>query len=173
MEADFRRRLVSVLRRRQQRRIVVGFVLAHEAFMARSRLNQRAVAIEVLAREMTARMRRLYRLGEQTHDDIVRQQPVSILAERRVVPHGIVHRQADKPTKQHVVGDLLHQHALAANRMQHLQQQRTNQLLGCDARPAAVRVALVHAREYTIHALESIVQYGIWINRGTFRNHSP
>ena len=140
------------------RRIVIGFVLAHEAFMASPRLNQRAVDAEVLAREMTARLRRLHSLVEQTHDDIVRQQPVSILAERRVVPHRIVHRQADKPTKQHVVGDLLHQHALAANRIQHLQQQRANQLLRRDARPAAFRVALVHAREHAVHALKCVIQ---------------
>ena len=120
-----------------RRRIVVGFVLAHEALMARPRLNQRAVDAEVLAGEMTARMRRLYRLVEQTRDDVAREQSVAVLAERRVVPHRIVHRQADKPTKQSVVGNLLHQHALAANRIQHLQQQRANQLLGRDARPAA------------------------------------
>lgn len=33
-----------------------------------------------------------------------------------------------RPTNRHVAGDLLHQHALAVNRMQHLQPQRTNQL---------------------------------------------
>lgn len=39
---------------------------------------------------------------------------------------------------------------LAANRIQHLQQQRANQLLGRDARPAAFRSALVHARERAV-----------------------
>ncbi|WOD14781.1 type 2 periplasmic-binding domain-containing protein [Paraburkholderia kirstenboschensis] len=34
---------------------------------------------------------------------------------RQVVPHCPVHRQADEQAEQHVVGNLLHQHALATN----------------------------------------------------------
>lgn len=36
-------------------------------------------------------MLRLHRLIEQSDDDVVSEQSVAILAERRVVPHGIVH----------------------------------------------------------------------------------
>ena len=50
---------------------LIGRVLAHEALMARLRLNQRVVDAEVPAREMTACMRRVHRLVGQTHDDIV------------------------------------------------------------------------------------------------------
>lgn len=140
------------------RRIVVGLVLAHEALVARPRLNQHAVHTAVFAREVVARMRRLHRPVEQTHDDIVREHPVAVLVEHRAVPHGTVHRPADKSTKRHVVGDLLHRHALASNRIQHLRQQRTNQFLGRNARPAAFRVALVHARKCTDHTFARVVQ---------------
>ncbi|CAN0626732.1 protein of unknown function [Burkholderia multivorans] len=140
------------------RRIVIRFVLAHEALVPGPSLNQRAIHAEMFARQVAARLRRLDGLVEQTYDDIVNEQPVTVLAERRVVPHRIVHRQADEPAKQHVVGDLLHQHAFASNRIQHLQQQRTNQLLRGDARAAALRVALVHPREHRVHALERVVQ---------------
>ena len=64
--------------------------------MARPCLDQRAVDAEVFRREMAAHLRRLHRLIEQTHDDVVREQSLAIPAERRVVPDRIVHRRADK-----------------------------------------------------------------------------
>ena len=72
------------------------------------------------------------------------QQPVPILGEHRRVPDRVIHVQADKPAEQQVVVQLLHQHPLAANRVQHLQQQGPQQLLRRNRRPPDRRV---HARE--------------------------
>src|SRR5947207_1959241 len=72
------------------------------------------------------------------------QQPVSILTERRRRPNRLIHAQADEPSKQHAVVDFFHQQSLAAHRIEALEQQRTEQLLGRDGRPANVRV---HPRE--------------------------
>jgi hypothetical protein len=72
--------------------------------------------------------------------DLALEQPVTILGERGRVPHGIVHAQAHEPAKQQVVLELFHQQAFAANRIQTLEQQRAEQFLGGNRRPADVRV---------------------------------
>jgi len=55
-------------------------------------------------------------------------QTLPILGKDGVVPHLVVHGQADKPAKQQIVIQLLHQQALAANGVQHLEQQSPQQL---------------------------------------------
>ncbi|GAB6852711.1 hypothetical protein JCM10599A_65150 [Paraburkholderia kururiensis] len=49
------------------------------------RLNQRAVHAEMLARQITARVRRLNRLVEQFNDDVVLEQPVTVLAKDSLI----------------------------------------------------------------------------------------
>ena len=52
----------------------------------------------------------------------------------------LVQAQADEPAKQQVVLELLDQQPLAPHRIQHLQQQRAQQLLGRNRRPAEIRI---------------------------------
>jgi hypothetical protein len=66
------------------------------------------------AGQIAARVRRLNCLVEQPHDDVVLERPVTVLAEGRVASYHIDHRKADKPAKQHVVGDIPHQRAFAS-----------------------------------------------------------
>ena len=49
---------------------------------------------------------------------------------------GAFHRQADEPAEQQVVADLFHQLPLGGHRVERLQQQSAQQLLGRDAAPA-------------------------------------
>jgi hypothetical protein len=118
------------------RRIAIRLVPAYEALVPDRRLNQSAVHAEMLAGQITLRIRRFNRLVEQLHDDVVLEQPVTVLAEGRVVPHHIVDRKPDEPAEQHVAGDLLRQHPFASNRVQQAQQQCTNQPLRRDTRAA-------------------------------------
>ena len=75
--------------------------------------------------------------------DVALQQPVAVLGEHRHVPDRRIHRQADEPAKQHVVGDLLHQLAFRPHRVECLQQQRPQQLLRRDRIPTASSVQRV------------------------------
>src|SRR5579862_7309338 len=56
------------------------------------------------------------------------------------MPDGVVHAQPDEPAKQQVVFELLHQHPLAANRVERLEQERTQQVLRWNRRAAHVRI---------------------------------
>ncbi len=68
------------------------------------------------------------------------QQALAVLREHRVVPPGALNRKPDEPAEQQVVAHLLHEHALAAHRVEHLQQQRPHQLLGRNRGTAGDRV---------------------------------
>ena len=133
-------------------------VLAPHALVTGPGLDQRTVHAEVLARQQPALVGHLHRRVEQIGDGIELDQPISVLAEHRVVPHRVLDRQPDEPAKQQVVGDLLDELALAAHAVQHLQQHRTHELLRRDARPPALGVGLVHRRELRVHLGQRLVQ---------------
>lgn len=139
---------------------VVGAVLAPHALVAGPGLDEGAVHTEVLAREQPPPLGHLHRRVEQLRDRIVLDQPVTVLAEDRVVPDGVLDGQTDKPAKQQVVLDLLHQLPLAANAVEHLQQHRTHELLGGDARSATSDVSLVHGGELDIHPRQRVIDPG-------------
>jgi len=85
------------------------------------------------------------------------QQAVTVLREGGRVPYWIVQIQSHKPAEQNVVVDLLHQHPLAAHRIQHLQQQRAQQLLRRNRWASHFRVHLVEPRR---KLLENLVDPG-------------
>ena len=74
------------------------------------------------------------------------EQPVAVLGEDRMVPHRVVHAQADKPAEQQVIVKLLDQLPLRAHRVERLQQQRPQNILGCDRGPPRARVQRVEPR---------------------------
>ncbi len=107
------------------------------------------------------------------------QKPVAILAEYRVIPHRVVDLQSDEPAEQQVVVELLHQQPLAANRIEHLQQQRPEQPLRSDRRPALGRIQAVefcrHLRQHQVHQLTDRTQrmiYGHTFFQGHIAEHS-
>jgi hypothetical protein len=71
------------------------------------------------------------------------EQPFAVLREDRMLPDRIVHAQANEPAKQQVVVDLLDQQDLRTDRLKHLQQQRSQQVLGSDRRATRRRIKLV------------------------------
>ena len=90
---------------------------------------------------------------------VMRYQALTVLGEYGGHPDGIVHGKAFEPAEQQVVLGLLHELALGAHAVKHLQQHGAQQLLGGDARSAAFNVSLVHAREQRIHLYQGLVDY--------------
>ncbi|MNT01458.1 hypothetical protein D3C72_1359240 [compost metagenome] len=87
-------------------------------------------------------------------------QPFAVLGEDRGHPNWVVHRQPDEPAKQQVVLRLLHELALGANAVEHLQQHGPQQLLRRDAGPATLDIGLVHLREQPVHLHQRLVGQG-------------
>ncbi len=115
-----------------------------ETLQTRPRLQQRPIDREVFVRDQISRLGFVQHRLEEQRRHVGGQQPVPILAEHRRVPHRVIDVQADKPSEQQVVFQLLHQHPLAADRVQHLQQQRAEQLFWRNRGAADVRI---HAGE--------------------------
>jgi hypothetical protein len=79
---------------------------------------------------MLVRQKRLHllvfeKLGHELLEHIAFLKAFPVLGENCRIPDRVVRRQTDEPTKQQIVVDLLHQLALGADRVKHLQQQRT------------------------------------------------
>lgn len=83
----------------------------------------------VCAQRLT--MRATERL-DHIYGDLAAEQPVAVLREARVIPHLVVHREADEPAEQQATVDRLHRLPLAADRVQRHQQLRSLQLLRRD-----------------------------------------
>ena len=145
-------------------RRVAGARRSLEALVPGPRLDQRAAHGEMLVREQV----RLARLG---------QHPLAVLREHAVVPDRIVHLQPPEPAQEQVVVELLHQQPLAADRVQHLQQQRAQQLLRRDRRPAGRRVQRGEAwrqlRQDHVHHLPHRPQRMVLRHSGFGRDVTP
>lgn len=83
-----------------------------------------------------------YRLG-----DVVREQPIAILRERRL-PDGRIDLKFDEPAKEVIVVELLDELALAANRVENLEEECAQQLFRRDRWPATRGVQRVEARPF-------------------------
>lgn len=145
---------------------LVGAVLAPQALVAGPGLDERAVDAEVLAREQPALVGHLHGGVEQLGDRVMLDEAVSVLAEDRVVPHGVFDGQADEPAKQQFVLDLLDELPLAAHAVEHLQQHGPHELLWRDARAATLDVGLVHGGELGIHLGQRVVEPGAYRAQG-------
>ena len=83
----------------------------------------------MLAGQQAPPLRGLHDGGQERRGDVAGQQAVPILGEGRRVPDRGVHRQPDEPAVEQIEVQLLHQLALAADGVEHLQQQGAEQLL--------------------------------------------
>ena len=119
-------------------------VLPTETLETRPGFEQRAIDREVFIREQPGLSRLAADGIKERPGDIALQQTVTILAEGCRRPNRRIHAQPDKPAIQHAVVDLFHQQPLAPDRVERLDQQRPQQLLGRNRRPADVRI---HPRE--------------------------
>src|SRR5947209_19631952 len=122
---------------------VVSFAL--ETLGSGPGLEQRAIDGKMFVREQALGIRLLEHRVEKALRDLAHQQTLAILGEDGHVPDPIVEVEPDKPAKQEVVVELLHQQPLAAHRVQYLQEQRAQQLLRRNRRPPITGVDRVEA----------------------------
>src|SRR5438128_10794641 len=80
--------------------------------------------------------------SEEGVGDFAREQTLAVLREHHHIPNRVVHVQDPRTIRTIAVIELIHQHPLATHRMDHLQQQRTQQLLPRDRWPPSVCVRL-------------------------------
>jgi len=96
-----------------------------EAFVRGPGLDQGAIDREMLVRQKRLHLLVFEKLGHELLEHIAFLKAFPVLGENCRIPDRVVRRQTDEPTKQQIVVDLLHQLALGADRVKHLQQQRT------------------------------------------------
>jgi hypothetical protein len=123
---------------------IVGAVLGAKALLRGPRLDQRAIDGEVLVRHEPLGL--LVDFGKELLRHLGGQQPVAVLRKHRMVPHRVVHAQAHKPAEQQVVVDLLDQQPLRAHRVEHLQQQRPQNVLRRNRWPPGVGIQRIELR---------------------------
>ena len=85
--------------------------------------DQRAINREVLVRQRRFHLLMVEKLGHELLEHIAFLKAFPVLGEHGRVPDRIVRREADEPAKQQIVVELLHQLALGADRIEHLQEQ--------------------------------------------------
>src|SRR5438105_1659399 len=103
-------------------------------------LQQGSIHSEVLIGEQIPLSCLLEHGCEKSVGDVACKQTLPILREHRHIPNRIIHVQSHKPTEQQAVIELFHQHSFASHRVQHLEQQRTQQLLRCYRWPSSLGV---------------------------------
>ena len=89
----------------------------------------------------------------------MRQQALAVFCEHRGHPYRILHRQADEPAVEQVVLDLLHELALRANAVEHLEQHGAQQFFGRDAGPPAFDVSFVHCGKQSVHQHQRLARH--------------
>ena len=124
--------------------------LRFEALVTRPRLEERPIDREMLVGEQPVGLDGGQHFGEERVGDVAIEQPVAIFRKRRRVPHRIVETQPDEPPIENVVIELLHQEPLAADAVQHLQQQGAQQLLWRNRGPTRRRVQPIEARRQSL-----------------------
>ena len=100
----------------------VLFVLALETLLTGPSFDERAVHREVLAGEDLSLLGLLQDLLEELPGDLLLQKPLPILRKGGRMPDLVIHAQADEPPEEQVVIELLDQHPLASDAVEHLDQ---------------------------------------------------
>ena len=145
------RGVVLVPPRRRRFRFVVLLILGHsingpKALVRCPGLQQRPIHGKMFVAQQFSGSRFSQHALKESFRNIPFQQSLPVLGERAGIPHFIVHTQSHEPPEQQVVIQLFHQQPLTSHRIQHLQQQRPQQLLGCDRRPSRSRIEPIELR---------------------------
>src|SRR6266850_2552449 len=146
------RRITRIIRRR-----LVCLVLQLKTLQTRGRFQQRAVNREVFIAEQFVPAGLLQYALKELFGDVAAQQPFAVLRKGGRIPHPVVHVQSHEPAKQHVVIKFFHQQSLAAHAVEHLQQQRSQQLLWRDRWSPHPRVKFIELwRQFPEHGIRKL-----------------
>src|SRR5271170_486421 len=126
-------------------------ILGSETLVAGPGLDQRSIHREMFIGHK--RPGSLQHPLEKRLGDLFIQQALPILAVHRVIPHRLFHLHPHEPSEQQVVLQLLDQHALAAYRIENLQQQGPKQPLRRYRWPPHVGVQLRKLRGHFLQDL--------------------
>jgi hypothetical protein len=96
---------------------------------------------------------RFENLVEERPCHVALHQAVAVGREGFRNPHLVVDSEPDEPAEEQVVIQLLHQQFFTPDRVEDLQEQRPQEPLGRDTRPAAARVHFVEARRELLQSL--------------------
>lgn len=130
----------------------VRSIFGPETLVRNPCLDHRAIDAEILITEQFGYPSLFRNHIEQLAGNIRSEQPITVLAEHRVIPDRLVDREAHEPLKEReVVLEPLGQHPLAADRIEHLKQPRSGEPLRCNRWSAGLRVQLL---ELAIHLLK-------------------
>src|SRR5262249_25377749 len=136
-------------------RRITRAVLRLEALHRRPGCNLRPVDREMLVRQQPTQLRMLHERGQKLPRHVCFKQPIAVLREHPRNPYRLVHAETNEPAVEQVVVELLHQLPLRADGIERLQQERPQQSLRRDRRPAAVRVRpgkiAVERRQHLVH----------------------
>src|SRR5262249_51827442 len=118
-------------------------VLRPEALHRGPGFDQGPVHAEVLVRQQRLDLWQRHYPDPETPRDIAFQKAIPFLAEYRRVPYCLVGRKPDKPAKQKVVVELLHQKPLRADCVERLQQKRAQKSFRGNRRSPNPRIQLL------------------------------
>lgn len=118
-------------------------ILGAKAFHRCPGFNQGAVHGEVFLRQQSSPLRTALDSLKKRRGHLMFDKPVPVFGKGRMIPDLILQGEPDEPTKKQIVIQLLDQHPLAANGIEHLQQRSAQQLLRRNRWTARVRVHLL------------------------------
>src|SRR6266487_1747083 len=141
---------------------VAAAVLGAEALVRSSRLDQRSIHRKMLVRQQRLDLRVVEKLGHEFGKHLAVLQSVAVLREGGRVPDRVVGRKPHEPAIQEIVVQLLHQLAFRPDAVEHLEQQRAQQLFRRNRGTAFARVELPQATvqfaQYIAHKLPDLPQ---------------
>jgi hypothetical protein len=111
-----------------------------EALHRRPSFDQRAVDRKMVRAQKPLHARLRQDRAQELRGDIALKQPVAVLGEHRMVPRRIVDAEADEPAEQQIELQSLHQLPLRTDRIERLQQHRSQRFLRRDRRPPNRRI---------------------------------
>ena len=136
--------LVRALLTVEVRAVAIGAVLLTEALLRCPGLDQRPIDGEVLIAHEALRL--VVDLGKELLRHLAGEQSVAVLRKHGVIPHRVIHAEADEPAEQQVVIKLFNQLPLRAHRVKRLQQKRPKHILRRNRGTSRGRVHLIERR---------------------------
>src|SRR5450631_2591175 len=131
-----------------------------EAFVARPGFDQCAVDRKMVFAQVARRARLLEDCAKELLGDVAVEEALAVLGKHRHVPYDVVHVETNEPAVEHIVIELLHHHPLTANRIEYLQQQRSQEALRRNRWPASERVDFIElARDLAEHDIDHLADW--------------
>ena len=145
----------------------IGPVLAHEAFQAGPRFDERAVGGEVGVAAPAFLTAQVIDLGEEEFGHVGGKDALVVLGEDAVVKAAFAELPVQEPEPEQIVAELLAEEAFTADGVEGGEHAGLEQLLGRDAGPAQFLVELVEeGRELLKHEVHAALNGAQWMAAG-------